>query len=203
MGWDSAQIAPMVVVTSPCSLPSSAIQPQACTKHCCASLLAAMSWLQKLLPGSSSHNARSLKRRHTPMNDMIALSAEDHHDGTFLKKFCQRSVNLAIQELGRPTWSVTQVIASLCTGSHCDGCILEATQEAFAQEGVPGVQFQIGFTVEMVPDKINFISKIQEAMMDKSAFFPDGKSLLFPQGRRPCNFTALQDCWLAQVMAKP
>lgn len=161
-----------------------------------------MAWLQKFLPGPTSDPARSLQRRHTPVNDLTALSASDYRDGSFLKKFCLRCVTLAIQQLGRPTWTLKQVIASLCTGSHCDACILEAAQEAFAEEGMPGVQFQVGFTVEMVPEKIKFIGKVQECMMDATALYPQGKSLLFPLGRT-CNFTALQDCWLAEVMATP
>lgn len=153
-----------------------------------------MAWLGKLLPGSSLGPARSLKRRHTPMNDVTALSANDFHNGTFLQKWCQRCVNIGIQRLGRPTWSVKQRVASLCTGSHADACVLEAVQNAFAQEDMPGVQFEIGFTVEMVPDKIKFIGKLQGALMGTTTLYPKGQS---------CNFTALQDCWLAQVMTTP
>jgi hypothetical protein len=153
-----------------------------------------MAWLNKVsLTGSSLGPARSLKRRHTPMNDVASLSANDFHDGTFLQKWCQRCVNIGIQHLGRPTWSVKQRVASLCTGSHADACILEAVEKAFKEEDVHGVQFEIGFTVEMVPEKIQVIAKLQQCLANDS---------LFPKGQA-CNFTALQACLLAQIMVTP
>ena len=93
-----------------------------------------MSWLGKLravaagvtVAGNSS-GSRTTQRRHTPLTDVVGITGDDFRNDTFLQKWCDRCVHIAVEEVGRPCWShhLAQHVASLCTGSAMDRRILD------------------------------------------------------------------------------
>ena len=124
-----------------------------------------MSWLGKLravaagvtVAGNSS-GSRTIQRRHTPLTDVVGITGDDFRNDTFLQKWCDRCVHIAVEEVGRPCWShhLMQHVASLCTGSAMDHAILDNVGASLRSERI-AVDFQVDFTCEMARGKTRWI----------------------------------------------
>ena len=154
-----------------------------------------MAWLGRLkgaaaaaAAGSSVAPAvKALKRRHTPLCDGLLPTGSDFIDGSFLDKWCQRCVHVAVREVGRPSLPerMIQNVTSVCTGSGMDHMVLDSCGRSLQKESIP-IGFDIPVTCEMNPGKDQWTQSLRK-------WTKIG-------GNLHCNFTALQDTLHCQVL---
>lgn len=82
---------------------------------------------------------------------------------------------------GKPFWpnqkSLPHDIASVCTGSALDACILENLSGVLAEHDILPAGFSVCWSCECEKDKAKWIADVHEAL----------------HGDRCCNFTQLED----------